>query len=249
MKNECSIVRDLLPLYAEHMLSDDTTMFVYDHLQQCPYCQNAYEELKKELPLVNDEETSRRAAEKNALIAARKKMRRRDRIEIVVILSCIVAAILLVMTFPVHRLIHIAYTFDDGFYDTKEIAMLAYAGDPFDRIEIQPFMHLTEEAFADITHTAAENKAKYGEVLGDYAYATDTPAHLYDGMPSRVEFSIKLWSAHLDGDHGYLWVFYSQSYKDPNGESISGSWKIPSLWEVAKDDTGNWMLVGTKQTP
>ena len=38
MKNECSIVCDLLPLYAEDMVSEDTAEFVKEHLGNCPTC-------------------------------------------------------------------------------------------------------------------------------------------------------------------------------------------------------------------
>ena len=36
MKNECSIVCDLLPLYAEDMVSEDTAEFVKEHLGKLP---------------------------------------------------------------------------------------------------------------------------------------------------------------------------------------------------------------------
>ena len=42
MKHECSIVRDLLPLYAEGMLSQESTAFVKEHLENCDDCRAAY---------------------------------------------------------------------------------------------------------------------------------------------------------------------------------------------------------------
>ena len=33
MKNECSYVRDVLPLYFENMVSEDTAAFVEEHLK------------------------------------------------------------------------------------------------------------------------------------------------------------------------------------------------------------------------
>ena len=36
MKNECSIVQDILPLYVEEMVSDDTVSFVREHLKRLP---------------------------------------------------------------------------------------------------------------------------------------------------------------------------------------------------------------------
>ena len=38
MKTDCCIVRDLLPLYAENMVSDETACLINEHLGECEYC-------------------------------------------------------------------------------------------------------------------------------------------------------------------------------------------------------------------
>ena len=45
MKNECSIIRDILPLYVENMVSEDTSEFVKEHLESCPACRVELEKL------------------------------------------------------------------------------------------------------------------------------------------------------------------------------------------------------------
>lgn len=47
MKNECSIVRDLLPLYIEDMVSADTGEFVKEHLDGCEACRAEWEGMKR----------------------------------------------------------------------------------------------------------------------------------------------------------------------------------------------------------
>ena len=47
MINECSIIRDLLPLYAEKMVSSDTADFVEEHLKGCEACRKEYEKTKE----------------------------------------------------------------------------------------------------------------------------------------------------------------------------------------------------------
>ncbi len=42
MKRECNIVRDLLPLYVENMVSEETKDFVEAHLSKCPECNEFY---------------------------------------------------------------------------------------------------------------------------------------------------------------------------------------------------------------
>lgn len=45
MKRECNIVRDLLPLYIENMVSAESREFVEAHLSKCPECNAFYFEM------------------------------------------------------------------------------------------------------------------------------------------------------------------------------------------------------------
>ncbi len=47
MKQECSIVRDLLPLYVEDMVSPETAEFVRGHLAACETCQAEVQRLRQ----------------------------------------------------------------------------------------------------------------------------------------------------------------------------------------------------------
>ena len=46
MKNDCSIVKDLLPLYIEDMVSLETANFINNHLQKCQECRAELEKIK-----------------------------------------------------------------------------------------------------------------------------------------------------------------------------------------------------------
>ena len=46
MKNECSYVRDILPLYYEGMVSEETAEFVKEHLEICDECRKRLDEMK-----------------------------------------------------------------------------------------------------------------------------------------------------------------------------------------------------------
>lgn len=46
MRNECNIIRDILPLYADKMVSADTASFVEEHLTGCAECRAELEKLK-----------------------------------------------------------------------------------------------------------------------------------------------------------------------------------------------------------
>lgn len=46
----CNIIKDLLPLYEEDLLSDESKIFVKDHLKTCPECENL---LKDQIQIEN----------------------------------------------------------------------------------------------------------------------------------------------------------------------------------------------------
>lgn len=52
MKITCDIIRDLLPLYAEDMVSEDSRNLVDEHLCQCDPCTKVLASLKKDVPLL-----------------------------------------------------------------------------------------------------------------------------------------------------------------------------------------------------
>lgn len=48
MKTDCCVIRDLLPLYAEDLVSDETAVYIRLHLQDCQDCNAEYEQMQKE---------------------------------------------------------------------------------------------------------------------------------------------------------------------------------------------------------
>lgn len=72
MSKECDVIRDLLPLYADNVVSDASREIIEQHLPECPGCRDYLKELQ------DDELESRLTREKNAVIAygARRFKRR-----------------------------------------------------------------------------------------------------------------------------------------------------------------------------
>lgn len=54
MTNECNIIRDLFPLYREGLASNDTVLFVENHLKECDACRAALDDMEKKIPLSSD---------------------------------------------------------------------------------------------------------------------------------------------------------------------------------------------------
>ena len=66
MKNECSYVRDVLPLYFENMVSEDTAAFVEEHLKTCPGCFSELEAMRAETKTEKQDGVTARALDGEA---------------------------------------------------------------------------------------------------------------------------------------------------------------------------------------
>lgn len=239
MKKECSIVRDVLPLYFENMVSDETAAFVEEHLKTCSECAAELEAIKTGKQ-IDEAAALQNKNDADALAAMKKKIRKKKWIAISITAVCLLAAVALIHYFPVYRIINVGGA---SYFSSSEIAKLAYIGSAADRAEAQSILRQADAAFHDCSHTSAENEELYG-VLSRYATDTDD----WDDI-SFVNHSLELWSAHLEDTEGYIWVYYSYEVFNSKGQVVSGSKNIPSLWTVEKDDTGEWVVSSIKEHP
>ena len=90
MRNICNIVRDLLPLYAEGIASEDTVSLVEEHLETCEACRAVLDEMK----LPNETGSSCDPPESSALPlkAFRRKWKRK---KLILVCSTILVTIVL----------------------------------------------------------------------------------------------------------------------------------------------------------
>ncbi|MCH5272603.1 MAG: zf-HC2 domain-containing protein [Lachnospiraceae bacterium] len=68
MRSECNIIRDLLPLYVENMISSDTSDFVEEHLKSCEACRKEYERTK-------EPQSARKISDATPLLKLSRKMK------------------------------------------------------------------------------------------------------------------------------------------------------------------------------
>lgn len=247
MKNECSIVRDILPLYLENMVSEETAESIKEHLENCLDCAAEFEAMKsgKTVEKIGEEVQSDFEAEvlksiKNIRRKFRKKVLRVGGIIAAIIAAILIAGSVLLHLFPIYRIAQISL---NDYYSQDQMKMALYIGSASDREEVISVLLLANKAFNDVRHTRAENEEAYG-LLARYATPTDS----YEGAAFN-EHSLELWSAHLDENEGWIWVYYSSETFDHNGKSICGSWRIPSLWKVEKNEIGEWVVVEIREHP
>lgn len=246
MKNECSIVRDILPLYLENMVSDETGTFVKEHLKGCPECTAELEALKagpKVEKIGNEMRDSLEAEVMKSMKAIRKKFRKKAYRVAAVIAGIFIIVCVLLHFFPVYRIVDIGAMTMGNYYSSDQIAKAFYIGSASDRREAQAVLRLADQAFNDVQHTSVENEEKYGLLA---RYATDTDSY---GDTAFNEHSLELWSAHLGKDEGYIWVYYSSETFNHDGSIAHGSRNIPSLWKVERNDSGEWVVVQIREHP
>lgn len=83
MKITCDIIQDLLPLYADRVLSEDSRLLVEEHLTECPVCS---ERLSKDLPLSSPIEAT---ASAEPLKRIKKKMLKKNLVIALIVAVCI----------------------------------------------------------------------------------------------------------------------------------------------------------------
>ena len=85
-KKDCKIVQDLLPNYIENLTNEETNKFIEEHLKTCDECKKIYDNMKKDLNVVNTTKEKKK-------VEFLKKYRNKLRILEIIILIIVVAFI------------------------------------------------------------------------------------------------------------------------------------------------------------
>lgn len=75
-KNECNVVRDLMPLVLDRVASDESRALVEEHMGSCEECRKQYEEMKADMP---EETRAEYEAEQRDIVRTLKQMKRQKK--------------------------------------------------------------------------------------------------------------------------------------------------------------------------
>ena len=96
MSNKCNLIKDILPLYVEDMVSTDTREFVSEHLEHCAECHTEFEHMQTPAEFIPDTDIAPLKRIKKGLF-----MKRLQTIFFTVMLVCaIVAVVFAILTSP-----------------------------------------------------------------------------------------------------------------------------------------------------
>ena len=245
MKNECSIVRDLLPLYAEGMLSEDSAAFVKEHLDTCEECRALSAGEEPSAP--TDADTEQRTGEAGVLRTLKKKLRKQTWCAIAITAAVVLLVTLMLRLNSIDYLAAISsaeqYTFSD------RMALL-FKGDYSDQDKAEAVL-----SNAHIVFVYSEEEI-YNNVLamprGEAAYAMGALVRYcvpeMDAGKMLTIYHIDLLSAHFSGDSGKMWVKYGYTRYDkthnltPCG-GTGGAIDHIVLWKLEKYGDGYWRVV------
>ena len=84
MSKECSLVKDLLPLYIENMVSEETASFIEEHLTTCPNCKELLNLLKVENDEIDTDLNNSTSNDKLILKKVKSKLTKKTILTIVI---------------------------------------------------------------------------------------------------------------------------------------------------------------------
>ena len=97
MKKECAVVQDLLVLYEEDVLREESRHMVEEHIRGCEECMRLYENVRKSLPEIEKVQESSEEEQEGAAIRVMKKLKKRMTYKTAVIFGIIVVFICFAM--------------------------------------------------------------------------------------------------------------------------------------------------------
>lgn len=109
MNNKCDIIKDLLPLYAENMCSDDSRQAIAEHIAECESCRNELKKINTDVAIQADSDVS-----------MFKRIKKRARIEKVVISIVSIVFVLSALWFAQFFLINTDCAMDYEKYNMAE---------------------------------------------------------------------------------------------------------------------------------
>lgn len=139
MRNECNIIQDILPLYIEKIVSEDTVAFVEEHLEKCVGCRRELENMK--VPNALEKVTSDTQANvEKSLRAFAKKWNRKKRI----VISAFTAVLLIVVLLGSCFVSYIKFNTANPFSAASGFIQIIVANKDYVEIQLSPKVILAQ---------------------------------------------------------------------------------------------------------
>ena len=202
MDNECSIVKDLLPLYAEDLTSGETAAFVKAHLEGCAACRAEYETVK-EPPKAPAEETAA------PLKAVKKKLlKKRLLIALCAVLGTLIVGFAAFLFFDSRPVTH-AIFFDWTDSDIYPNDVIVAAGDAL----VKDFETMEGCKLYSYTYAGDEKSTENLAYINEFGHYDQ--CIVFESVFRSPLFGGGAWEAH----EIYTWTWYL-------GRAYGGEWEV-----------------------
>lgn len=208
MRNECNIIRDLLPLYVEKLASEDSAALIEEHLLHCTDCRAELARMRSPDPAELAEPNTPEDGGEQPLRAFRKRWKQRRRRMIGV--TALVTALVVLFA---------SYFLGSGLNKRTDVMLLDYS--------------VSEDGTTLTLHTAVAGSMGYtrgfhdkgGGVKPHYLVFYSTFGGLNSSLGARQEFTLTLDETDSEvyfnrADGGYALVLQK--------DAVSGAWTRPS---------------------
>lgn len=176
-KKECAIVQDLLVLYEDHMLQEESMQMVEEHIRGCEECMRIYENAGKELPIsVEEAEKSEEKQDEEASKVMKRAYRRITYKHVKILYGILVA--LLITIFIVNEICNQFLDYGEG------IVGMIYSI-PADKIEVTDLYQLKN---GDIYCTLKSEKQIGIQAIGEWQIPDDKFTQNTDEAFTEVYF-------------------------------------------------------------
>lgn len=222
MKNDCSIVKDLIPLYAEDLVSEDTKKFIWEHCKSCENCKELLEALSNS---VDEKDTTDNKKEKVWSEIASKERKKKKRKYLILSLASVILVTSIVLSFIF--LPDIIKSLQKGYYE-NQVTQYDFT---YTELTLTK-THFTE----DDIYAASEAVKKFFEEHSDDRKLLRL---VYDEEKTTDE-NKAVTNPNLADAIVFIGDYYF--FEDPvtgSGDRLRTNWR----WNVKKDGNGEWKII------
>ena len=210
MSKECSIVKDLLPLYIEDMVSEETALFIEEHLQTCSKCKELLNKMKGTNEEVVNNDKSKITDDGTVIKNVKSKLKKK---------KLFTVALTIFLTFSS---IFTYFILEPYFVDTKIVygeSKIYSEQDKKDAVDVilQQFGKFEGCVLYEITYAGDSYSSKNLDYVNDLAPegVVFTECIVFDTEFRSPIFGGGAWSA----NRTYLWTWYL-------GRTEGGNWQL-----------------------
>lgn len=240
MDKNCDIVRDLIPLVADDIASENSKMFVEKHCETCNEC-------KKELWIARqDIATEKSETVENEVMENISKMQKKEKVKKIINVSLIAILLIVIGVFTAFFIDNTREkSYMEEYFGKELISEYNNGYSPADEKEVEPLMKKINNAL-NFVGTEKQAEKQFGELHSLCTYLEDNKK----SSDYKVNAKVTLNTVKIYNDVGCLWFDYSKEVIDKTtGECVEGSADIPVRLSIAKNNNDEWLVISEKEAP